>query len=241
MSSSDIETTNLIPKYIIEAIGHALDLITIFYGISLGEYTFSSGLFLSTAASTLYHLCQLGLIFHASMLPTLRFGDYNAILMFITTCLLRYMNLTYRKPTKAEKTDIRFYKQRIADLIFSIIMILAIFFVINTAMWISFSTPIYALVMTFTMIIFFYMHYVKAGNRLCLDGKLMWMSDLFFGAVGLALLWYGGNPGDSQYWYIHGAWHIVADLFKFLFLLVLRIKDHLSLWPRFLRTSKKKD
>lgn len=238
---SAIETTNLPAKYAIEGVGHALDLITIIYGISLGEYTLSVGQFLSTSASFLYHMCQVGLLFNGSMLPTLRFGDYNAILMYITTALLRYMNITARKPTKEEKKDFKFYKQRIADLIFAILVILAIFFVINTSMWISYSTPIYAIVMTFTMLIFIYMHYFKAHNRLCLDGKFMWICDLVFGAIGLTLLWYGGNPGDSQYWYVHGAWHIVADLFKFLFLLVVRVKDHLSLVPRIFRSRSKKD
>lgn len=241
MTISAIETTDLIPKYIIEGIGHGADLITIVYAITLGEYTLAFGQFLSTSASFLYHMCQLGLLFDSAMLSTLRFGDYNAILMYITMALLRYMNITYRKPTRAERKDIRFYRQRVQDLIFAILMVLAMFFVINTTSWISFSTPVYFIVMAFTMSIFAYMHYFKAHNRLCLDGRWTLAADLFFGAVGLVLLWYGGDPGDSQYWYIHGAWHIVADVFKFLFLLVVRIKDHLSLWPRFLRTRVKKD
>lgn len=238
---SGIEADNAWYKYAIEGVGHGADLLTILYGVSLGEYTLSLGMFTSTSASALYHACQLGLLFNGSMLETLRFGDYNAIYMYITTAMLRYMNLTYRKPTRAERKDIRFYKQRVQDLIFSILMIIAVFFVINTTMWISFTTPVYFIVMAFTMLLFGYMHYFKAHNRLSLEGKWALVSDLACGAVGLFLLWYGGNPGDSQYWWVHGLWHIVADVFKFLFLIVVRLKDRLSLVPKFLRTRAKKD
>jgi hypothetical protein len=221
---SAIEQGDLLPKEIIEAIGHGMFIPVIIHLMLLNEPVLWITLMGSAISSAMYHLCQLGYIFNPILLTTLRRGDYIAISCLEVAWTLRFFNLTFRPRVKGEDM-LSYYKSMYHNTTFAIGVILCFQVVNNVTAWIIFDTWAGTIVTMGTVVLLAYVAFVCNHQRLSLYGYWVFLIDLVIMAFAVFLLFYAGNPGDENYAFPHGTWHIIAVIGLWLLAMYIRIKD----------------
>lgn len=227
---SQIEQGDILTKEIWEIISHAVIIPNIIYALLLGEYVLWIPMLGSMVISFCYHMCQLGLLFSPKLLVTLHRGDYVGISSMVIAWSLRFMNLTW-KPRRKDQSNESYYKEMFENMAFSLGVVLCFQVVNNLTTWIIFDTLAGTMVTFGTVLLLFYIVYVQNQERYRLDGYWIFLIDILFAAVGVALLFYAGNPGDFRYQPWHIAWHFVIDFFEYLFVIYIRVRDRLPVLP----------
>lgn len=192
-------------KVVLMLVSHFIILPGVYFFYRIGKYDFALVGFLSFATSIFYHISQEGWLNRVSLLIP-HIGDFTLICVGFLIGFLSVLSVEH---------EIRLY----------VVLIFFTFpFMLGALTYDSYAMIAVLVASFFTILYFQHLQCVKQHGKWKFDKfNILCLLVLigFAGAGGFFIYW-GGNPGDDQYWWRHSIWHFFAfgayDIAAFMYL-----------------------